>query len=395
MQVWRGGGRKRKVDHFRVRNFSTRTHFHFKHNPPTSTHIIPPIKILSPSSCNHPNKRDPDPRVPDPNTIRHRDIAKMEVKVRTVRSLVSKLSSVSSQTRADALKELRLITKLDPDSRPLVAESGAIPYLSETLFDSSPSLQDDAAAALLNVSISCRHSLISTRGLLDALSHVLRHHASPSSSPFAVQSSAATLHSLLVVDDYRPMIGSKRDIVYSLIDIVKSPNSPARSVKDALKALFGIALYALNRGALVELGAVPALFTLVVKDGRVGIVEDATAVIAQVAGCEESEEAFQRVSGVRVLADLLDLSTGSSLRSKENAVGALLNLSRCGGERALREVREEGLGVVDGIADVAESGSAKAKSKAVALLKVVDGGSGCIASVFRDPRFHSLLNQTS
>ncbi|CAB4268287.1 unnamed protein product [Prunus armeniaca] len=216
----------------------------------------------------------------------------MEVKLRTSRSLVSKLSSVSSQTRADALKELRLITKLDPDSRPLVAEAGAIPYLSETLFDSSPSVQDDAAATLLNLSISCRHALISTRGLLDALSHVLRHHSSPSSSAFAVQSSAATLHSLLVVDDYRPIIGAKRDIAYSLIDIVKSLNSPPRSVKDALKALFGISLYALNRGALVELGAVPALFTLVVKDGRVGIVEDSTAVIAQVAGCEESEEEF-------------------------------------------------------------------------------------------------------
>ncbi|XP_068345091.1 U-box domain-containing protein 4-like [Pyrus communis] len=319
----------------------------------------------------------------------------MEVKLHTVPSLVSKLSSVSSQTRADALKELRLITKLEPDSRPFVAESGAIPYLSETLFDSSPYLQDDAAATLLNLSISCRDSLISTQGLLDALSHSLRQHASPSSSPSAVQSSAATLHSLLVVDDYRPIIGSKRDIVYSLIDIVKCPNSPPRSVKDALKALFGIALYAPNRIALVELGAVPTLFTLVVKDGRVGIVEDATAVIAQVAGCEESEEAFQRVSGIRVLADLLDLSTGSSLRSKENAVGALLNLATCGGDWGLREVREEGMGVVDGVADVAENGGTKAKSKAVALLKVIDGGSGCIASVFRDPRFDSLLNQTS
>lgn len=319
----------------------------------------------------------------------------MEVKLRTSRSLVSKLSSVSSQTRADALKELRLITKLDPDSRPLVAEAGAIPYLSETLFDSSPSLQDDAAATLLNLSISCRHSLISTRGLLDALSHVLRHHASPSSSAFAVQSSAATLHSLLVVEDYRPIIGAKRDIAYSLIDIVKSLNSPPRSVKDALKALFGISLYALNRGALVELGAVPALFTLVVKDGRVGIVEDSTAVIAQVAGCEESEEEFRRVSGVRVLADLLDPSTGTSLRSRENAVAALLNLARCCSDRAVREVREEGMGVVDGVADVAENAGAKGKSKAVALLKVIDGGSRSIASVFRDKRFDCLLNQSS
>ncbi|XP_061998253.1 protein spotted leaf 11 isoform X1 [Rosa rugosa] len=310
----------------------------------------------------------------------------MEVKLRTARTLVSKLSSVSEQTRSEALKELRLITKHDADSRPFVADAGAIPYLAETLFGSTPDFQDDAAATLLNISISCRQSLISTRGLLDAISHALRNHGSPTSSATAVQSSAATLHSLLVVEDYRPIIGAKRDIVYSLVDIIKSPKSPPRSVKDALKALFGIALYPLNRASLVELGAVPALFTLVVNDGRLGIVEDATAVIAQVAGCEESEDAFRRVAGVRVLADLLDFSTGSSLRSRENAVSALLNLAQCGGGRAVAEVREEGMGVVDGIADVAENGGPKGKSKGVALMKVIDGGNKSISSIFRDPR---------
>ncbi|CAN0881860.1 hypothetical protein LINGRAHAP2_LOCUS14471 [Linum grandiflorum] len=49
-------------------------------------------------------------------------------------------------------------------------------------------------------------------GLLDALSHALRHH-STTTSPTAVQSAAATLHNLLVIDSYRPIIGSKRDIL--------------------------------------------------------------------------------------------------------------------------------------------------------------------------------------
>ncbi|PON98764.1 Beta-catenin [Trema orientale] len=319
----------------------------------------------------------------------------MEVKRRTIRTLVGKLSSVSEQTRAEALSELRLITKHDAESRPLIADAGAVPYLAETLFSTSHAAQDDAAATILNLSISCRHSLISTRGLLDALSHALSHHRS-STSAAAVQSSAAALHSLLVVDEYRPIVGSKRDIIYSLVDILKTPSSPPRSVKDALKALFGIALYPLNRGSMIELGAVPALFSLVVKDGRVGIVEDATAVVAQVAGCEEGEEAFRRVSGNGVLVDLLDPATGSSLRTKENAVAALLNLGRCGGEKVVREIRETGLGggAVEGIAEVAESGSAKAKAKAVALLEMIDGGSGTLFG-FQDSRFDSLLNKSS
>ncbi|XP_050234768.1 U-box domain-containing protein 4 isoform X1 [Mercurialis annua] len=296
----------------------------------------------------------------------------MDVKQRTARSLVSKLSSVSEQTRSEALSELRLTTKQDPDSRPIIAEAGAIPYLAETLYSSSHSSQENAAATLLNLTLSSREALMSTRGLLDALAHSLSHHSS-TTSPLAVQSAAATLHSLLVVDSYRPIIGSKREIVYSLIDIIKSPNSPPRSVKDALKAMFGIALYPLNRSTLIDLGAVAPLFSLVLKDGRVGIVEDATAVIAQIAGCEESEAEFARFSGIGILIDLLDLATGCSPRIKENAVSALLNLVRCGGEHVAADVRDMAAVVVEGIKDVAENGGSKGKIKGVALLKVIEG----------------------
>ncbi|KAF9604177.1 hypothetical protein IFM89_003923 [Coptis chinensis] len=40
---------------------------------------------------------------------------------------------------------------------------------------------------------------------------------------------------------------------------------------------------------MIDLGIVGPLFSLVVKDGRLGIVEDATPVIAQVAGCCNSD----------------------------------------------------------------------------------------------------------
>ncbi|CAL5397551.1 unnamed protein product [Camellia sinensis] len=292
----------------------------------------------------------------------------MEVKRRTAKTLVAKLSSVSEQSRKEALSELRLITKHDPLSRPLIADAGAIPLLANTLYSPSSTSQDNATATLLNLSISSPETLISTRGLLDALSHSLRRHSSSSSSAAAA---AATLYSLLTVDDYRPIIGSKRDIVYALIDIVRNPNSPSKSIKDSLKALFGISLYPLNRSTVIELGGVNALFSLVMKEGRVGLVEDATAVIAQIAGCEEAIDGFRKVSGIGVLVDLLDPLTGSSGRTRENAVSALLNLVRCGGEKVAKNVGEMGFGVFDGIGEVAENGSEKGKSKAIELLKIL------------------------
>ncbi|KAM7492092.1 hypothetical protein LguiA_035013 [Lonicera macranthoides] len=309
----------------------------------------------------------------------------MEVKRRTAKTLVKKLSSVSEQTRTEALCELRLISKHDPESRPLIADAGAVPYIAETLYSPSPVSQENATATLLNLSISSRECLMSTRGLLDALSHALRSESSP---PAARSAAAATIYSLVAVDDYRSIIGSKRDIVYALVDIVRDPHAPPRTVKDALKALFGISLYPMNRATVIELGAVPALFSVVVKDGRVGFVEDATAVIAQVAGCEEAGDAFRDYVGV--LVDLLDPATGSSLRTKENAVSTMLNLIQCGREDFGNGVREMmmGLSAFDGIEDVAQYGTSKGKNKAIELLKSLDAWTV-------DSRFESLLSSHS
>ncbi|KAK6933985.1 Armadillo [Dillenia turbinata] len=309
----------------------------------------------------------------------------MEVKRRTARTLVKKLSSVSEQTRVEALCELRLISKNDDESRAIIAEAGAVPYIAEALYSSSHDCQENAAATLLNLSISSptrggetldstRETLVSTRGVLDTISHLLRNHQH--SSAAAVQSAAATFHSLLIFDDsYRPLIGGKRDILYALIDIIRYHNSPPKSIKDALKALFGVSLYTQNRAALIELDAVPPLFSLVINDGRVGIVEDATAVIAQMAGCEEGVEAFRKASAVGVLVDLLDPATGSSGRTKENAVSALLNLVQCGGQRVVDDIRELTLGLYVWINDISQNGSARGKTKAGALLKLLGGGS--------------------
>ncbi|XP_049387304.1 U-box domain-containing protein 11 [Solanum stenotomum] len=292
----------------------------------------------------------------------------MEVKRRAVKNLVTKLSSVSEQTRTEAICELRLISKNDPDSRPLIADAGAVPYLSESLYSSNKLSQENATATLHNLSISHKDLLMSTRGLLDALSHALRNPSSPS----VAQCAAGTIFSLLTVESYRSIIGHKRDILFGLIDIIKNPNSHSRTVKDALKALFGIALYPMNRAHIVELGAVPPLFSLLCNDGRAGILEDVTAVIAQIAGCEESWEAFRKISGVGVLVDMLDSSTGSSNRTKENAISALLNLVQCGGEETVNSIRGIVLGAVDGINEVAENGTDKGRSKAMALLKILD-----------------------
>ncbi|RDX66981.1 U-box domain-containing protein 4, partial [Mucuna pruriens] len=312
----------------------------------------------------------------------------MDTKLLTIRTLVSALSSSSDQTRLAALRHLRRTSNEDPAARTLIAGAGAVPLLADALYSPSHSIQDHAAATLLNLSISDRGPLVAVPALLDALAHLLSRHAT-SSAASAVQAAAATLHSLLaVVVEFRVIIGTKPDILKSLVSIIKYPDSPTRSVKDALKACFAVALHPPSRITLIQVGAVPALFALVAKDKsgkrRVGIIEDATAVIAQVAGCEESEEAFRNVSGVSVLTMMLGSESGScGLRTKENAVAALLNLVRYGGERLVGEIRDK-VGALDGIAYVQDHGSPKGKSKAVAFLKLLLDGGGSSGEIVQD-----------
>nr|CAD1824407.1 unnamed protein product [Ananas comosus var. bracteatus] len=69
----------------------------------------------------------------------------------------------------------------------------------------------------------------------------------------------------------RSSMPSRSPLARSLMRLRRSLASRStRSIKDVLKALFGVALYLLNRPAraLVELGTMPTLFSLVVKDGR-------------------------------------------------------------------------------------------------------------------------------
>ncbi|XP_031505170.1 U-box domain-containing protein 1 [Nymphaea colorata] len=301
----------------------------------------------------------------------------MGTRRRTVRSLVAKLTRAATPDReqAEAVAELRLLSKVDggsgggnadgDDYRLAIAEEGAIPFLVGALRSEDATLQENAITTLLNLSTLApnRELIMSARGLSDAILHVLRFGATSS----AVRNAAATVYSLLIDEPFRPILGSKPEIVSAVVDLLRSPDAGPMTTKDALRALFVMALYPLNRPKLVDSGVVPALFSLLISSPIAGIVDDATAVAAQVAGCTESLDAFRAVSGIRVLVALLESGSG---RAKENAASALLNLARCGGDEAVREILTVD-SVVAAATDLVDVGSERARSKASALLSIL------------------------
>ncbi|KAK9128994.1 hypothetical protein Syun_017791 [Stephania yunnanensis] len=300
----------------------------------------------------------------------------METKKRTARILVERLSSASPETRTAALAELRLISKHDPESRPLIAGAGAVPCLVDALYTGGAD-QENAAAALLNLSISSRHLLISAPGLLDGISDLLLRHrhptprrrpppSSPPPPPFTASSSR------------RPTGPSSARSATS-----SSPSSTSR-VESAIRAGAVAGEQGGDGGDGGGGGSVRGGGEFGESRG-VGVLEDATAVAAQVAGCRESAEAFGRAGGGGDggLGGVWSGGGRGGGRARENAVAGMLNLARWGGAEAAEEVRRACLegGVLEGVMEVAVSGSGKGRGKARELLAILNndrrhGGDG-------------------
>lgn len=286
----------------------------------------------------------------------------MEVKRMTAQSLVNRLKSVSEETQKEAVRELRLLSKADNDNRICIAGAGAVPSLLDLLYSSDPDVQQNSITGLLNLSIHGpnREVIMSSRGSMDAIVHVLKSGRNPE----AKQNAAATVFSLMVVEEYRPIFGDKPAVTRALLDLIRSGNS--RCIKDALKALFHMALHPLNRAKMVSAGVVAVLLALLMK-ASMGVVEDATAVLAQVAACTESAEGFRKVLGVEIMVDLLD--TGSP-RVRENVASALLNLARFGGDVVVDDILdvERAVPLINGLL---REGTPRCTSKVSALLKLL------------------------
>ena len=112
---------------------------------------------------------------------------------------------------------------------------------------------------VINISISAGEQL---PGTLDVLATAMRAKEYAAAHP-----GTATVAGLLYVDTYCPIVGAKRPLFTALLALPRGDWRGTGANKDAFMVLFGIALYPLNRAALVELVALRALFTHVMTDG--------------------------------------------------------------------------------------------------------------------------------
>ncbi|CAA3019045.1 U-box domain-containing 4-like [Olea europaea subsp. europaea] len=272
----------------------------------------------------------------------------------TVKLCVDGLQSSSVAIKRSAAAKLRLLAKNRADNRALIGESGAVPALVSLLRCSDPMTQEHAVTALLNLSLlESNKRAITDAGAVKSLIYVLKTGTETSK-----QNSACALLSFALIEEYKLSIGACGAIPPLVALLI---NGTSRGKKDALTTLYKLCSVRLNKERTVKAGAVRPLVGLVGEQGT-GLSEKAMVVLSSLAAVEMGREAITEEGGIAALVEAIE---DGSNKGKEFAVLTLLLLCR-------ESVRNRGLLVREGgippLVALSQSGTAKAKHKAEALL---------------------------
>ncbi|RWW05878.1 hypothetical protein GW17_00030825 [Ensete ventricosum] len=145
---------------------------------------------------------------------------------------------VESKSAAKPIMEIHRLSKLDLEIHAPLADAGDMPLL---------------AAHLLN---HHHHHLFIAEGQKNTIVALLNLSIFTHKRSCASQHVTQTFYNLLSIEAYYSIIISKKPLIGNLMDLLGSYDVPNRSIKDALKTLFGLAIYPLNHIGLIELGTI-------------------------------------------------------------------------------------------------------------------------------------------
>ncbi|KAJ6794942.1 ubiquitin-protein ligase [Iris pallida] len=239
--------------------------------------------------------------------------------------LVGRLHAGSDGEKNRAAHEIRLLSKSSIFNRACFVEADCVPWLLHLLSTPDPSTQDNAVAALLNLSKhpSGRAAIFEVGGtglVIDAVSEGLKAEAK--------QNAAAILFYLSSVEEYRKEIGEIPGAIPALVHLLR--RGGYRGKKNAIVALFGLLLSPGNQLRAVAAGAARALVDLL-GDEREDLVNDCVGVLAKMAERQEGADAILAASP-DVLQSLVGVLQSSTSRSgREYCVSVMLSLcDSCG-----------------------------------------------------------------
>ncbi|KAL2494828.1 U-box domain-containing protein 17 [Forsythia ovata] len=274
--------------------------------------------------------------------------------------LVEQLANGTAKAKTVAAREIRLLAKSGRENRACIAEAGAIPLLKMLLSSSDAFAQENSVTAMLNLSIydknKCR--IMDIEGCLGSIVGVLRSGHTIE----ARENAAATLFSLSAVHDYKKRIAEEDGAIDALAGLLIE--GTPRGKKDAVTALFNLSTHTENCVRMIESGAITALVGAL---GCEGVSEEGAGALALIVRQPVGAEAVGNEE--MAVAGLIGMMRCGTPRGKENAVAALLELCRSGGEVATERVLK-----APALAGLLQSllftGTKRARRKAASLARV-------------------------
>uniref|UniRef100_A0A6N2NJR6 RING-type E3 ubiquitin transferase n=1 Tax=Salix viminalis TaxID=40686 RepID=A0A6N2NJR6_SALVM len=286
--------------------------------------------------------------------------AAIEANRATATLLINQLANGSQSAKTVAARGTRLLAKTGRENRAFIAEAGAIPYLCELLSSTNSVAQENSVTAILNLSIYDKNKsrIMDESGCLGSIIEVLRLGLTTE----ARENAAATLFSLSAVHDNKKRIADEEGAVEALAGLL-TVGTP-RGKKDAVTALFNLSTHTENCVRMIEAGAIAALVGAL---GNEGVAEEAAGALALIVRQPIGAKA---VGGEEMaVAGLIGMMRCGTPRGKENAVAALLELCRSGGQAATEKVLK-----APALAGLLQSllftGTKRARRKAASLARV-------------------------
>ncbi|KAI6694801.1 hypothetical protein NL676_022511 [Syzygium grande] len=298
--------------------------------------------------------------------------------------LASRLEVGTGVERNRAAYEIRLLAKTSIFNRSCLVEAGSIPHLLKLLTSRDSSIQENAIAALLNLS---KHSkskaIIVKNGGLVLVVKVLKYGHKVE----ARQHAAATLFYLASIEEYRKLIGEIPGTIAVLVEMVK--NGTSRGKKNALVAVFGLLMHHGNHRRVLASGAVPVLVQQLKSSDREDFVIDCLAVLSSIAEKSEGTSAILRASALYIIVGVLNSST--SRVGREHCVTLLLALCINGGAEVISNLVKSS-SLMQSLYSLLSEGTSRASKKASALIRLLQDFSerrscGSLPAIFQQEQF--------
>lgn len=308
-----------------------------------------------------------------------------EKAMKMVASFLSNMLAAGTKKEMNkAAFESRLLTKTNIFNRSCMVEAGVIPNLLKLLLLEDSWTQENAIAALLNLS---KHSeskavIMKNRGL-ECIVHVLKRGIKME----ARQHAAGTLFYLASVEEYQVLIGENPEGIPALMELIKDGTDRAK--KNSLVSIYGILMHPGNHWRVIVAGAVPLLVNLLTNCDREDLITDSLAILATLAEKSDGTIAILRHGAVDSILKVLNSSI--SRLGKEYCVSLLLALCTNGGTVVV-SVLVKNPSLMGSLYSMLTDGTSRAIKKAGALIRVLHEycerrSSGSMAPVLPQERF--------